>query len=183
MDQDLTILQNISETLSVTPDANQRELAKNADVSIGLMNAVLKRFAERGWIMLKNVNARKIAYALTDEGMRELKERSKNFAKRTFALASEYNEILCDEILKAKLNGKKRVILYGKSYVKFLIEYAAQKAGMDFYEYEADEKIEENAFCLAGELEEENVQENLKKSGAVKIIDFLGDYRNETQET
>ena len=34
----------------------------NAGISIGLMNSVLKRFVERGWIMLTNVNLRKLSY-------------------------------------------------------------------------------------------------------------------------
>ncbi len=181
MNQDLALLQNINETLLVTPNANQRELAKNANVSIGLMNAVLKRFAERGWIMLKNVNARKIAYALTEEGLHELKERSKAFAKRTFALASEYNEILYEKIIQAKNAGKESVILYGRSYIKFLIEYAAEKANLVFENraiselYENNEKIEENAFCLVGELEDENVQNELAKRGAQKVLDLIED--------
>lgn len=184
MTQDLALLQNINETLLKTPDANQRELAKNANVSIGLMNAVLKRFAERGWIMLKNVNARKIAYALTEEGLRELKERSKAFAKRTFALASRYNEILYKKIIDAKLHGKTRVVLYGKSYVKFLIEYACEKAEIDFEVREIsdiseikeqNEKILKNAFCLAGELEDEEVQEKIAKCGAQKVLDLIED--------
>lgn len=181
MTQDLALLQNINETLLETPDANQRELAKNANVSIGLMNAVLKRFAERGWIMLKNVNARKIAYALTEEGLRELKERSKAFAKRTFALASRYNEILYERIINAKLHGKTRVVLYGKSYIKFLIEYACEKAEIDFEVREIseisklNEKILKNAFCLAGELEDEEVQEKIAKRGAQKVLDLIED--------
>ena len=34
----------------------------NAGISIGLMNSVLKRFVERGWIMLTNINLRKLSY-------------------------------------------------------------------------------------------------------------------------
>ncbi len=159
MNQDLALLQNINQTLVSTPNANQRELAKNANVSIGLMNAVLKRFVERGWIMLKNVNARKIAYALTEQGLNELKARSRIFAKRTFALASEYNQIL-----------------YGKSYIEFLIEYACEKAQVDLKKCSPDSKIAEDAFCLAGELEEEEIQNRLKSKGAEKLVDLIGDF-------
>ena len=34
----------------------------NAGIFIGLMNSVLKRFVERGWIMLTNINLRKLSY-------------------------------------------------------------------------------------------------------------------------
>lgn len=176
LNQDLALLQNINETLVATPAANQRELAKNANVSIGLMNAVLKRFVERGWIMLKNVNARKIAYALTDEGLSELKERSQNFAKRTFALASEYNQVIYEKILEAKTFGKQSVVLYGKSYIKFLIEYASEKAKINFEERNISDIIDSSSFCLVGELEDDEIQERLKEQGAKKVLDLIENF-------
>ena len=57
MEQDLATLQVISETLNEESQASQRTLAKKANVSLGMMNAILGRFVERGWIMLTNVNA------------------------------------------------------------------------------------------------------------------------------
>ena len=69
-------LQSIAKTLEEEPLASQRVLAENAGMSIGLMNAVLKRFVERGWIMLTNVNLRKLSYAVTPDGITELTSRS-----------------------------------------------------------------------------------------------------------
>ena len=89
---DIVTLRSIAETLSVQPCASQRILAKNADMSAALMNAVLKRFAERGWIMISNVNKRKLSYAVTPEGLNELAERGKKFVARTFKIAHTYNE-------------------------------------------------------------------------------------------
>lgn len=77
---DVAVLQNIANTLKQEPLASQRVLADNAGISIGLMNSVLKRFVERGWIMLTNVNGRKLAYAVTPEGIAELANRGKRFA-------------------------------------------------------------------------------------------------------
>ena len=62
MNSDVATLQSIAKTLEEEPLASQRVLAENAGMSIGLMNAVLKRFVERGWIMLINVNLRKLSY-------------------------------------------------------------------------------------------------------------------------
>ena len=67
MEQDLATLQIISETLKEDPHASQRALAKKANMSLGMMNAILGRFVERGWIMLTNVNGRKLAYAVTPQ--------------------------------------------------------------------------------------------------------------------
>lgn len=101
MNTDVATLQNIADTLKEEPMASQRVLAENAGMSIGLMNAVIKRFVERGWIMLTNVNLRKLSYAITPAGIAELTSRSESFAKRTFALANKYNDTLCKAVSDA----------------------------------------------------------------------------------
>jgi len=131
MEQDLALLQNISETLREDPLASQRQLATKANVSAGLMNAILKRFVERGWIMLTNVNARKLAYALTPDGIAELSERSRAFARRTFAIANEYNDVLNELVVKAKAEGKTKVVLYGDSYIRCSIKNGQFKMGFE----------------------------------------------------
>ena len=173
MNSDVAVLQNIADTLKQEPLASQRVLADNAGISIGLMNAILKRFVERGWIMLSNVNLRKLSYAITPAGMVELTQRSQRFAKRTFELAGRYNETLCNAVFKAKSQGKKTMILNGKSYIKFLLVYACQTYGLTFKEKLEDEQIEENAFCVAGELCENAVIENLKKQGCLSLLDLI----------
>ena len=60
MNSDIATLQNIADTLKAEPQASQRLLAEKAGISIGLMNAILKRFVERGWIMLSNVNLKQV---------------------------------------------------------------------------------------------------------------------------
>ena len=116
MDQDLATLQILSDTLKEEPQASQRTLAKKANMSLGMMNAILGRFVERGWIMLTNVNGRKFAYAVTPNGISELTERGKRFALRTFKIANEYNDVLYEVISKAKAEGQSKVVLYGNSY-------------------------------------------------------------------
>lgn len=173
MNSDVVTLQSIANTLESRPLANQRELAKNAGMSVGLMNAILKRFAERGWIMLSNVNLRKLSYALTPAGIAELKSRSSKFARRTFELANVYNEKICALVAEAKNTGKNSVVLYGKSYIKFLVSYACQTAGLLFEEKETGENILENALCIVGELNDESDIARLEKSGCVNLLDFL----------
>lgn len=173
MNSDVVTLQSIANTLESRPLANQRELAKNAGMSVGLMNTILKRFAERGWIMLSNVNLRKLSYALTPAGIAELKSRSSKFARRTFELANVYNEKICALVSDAKSNGKKSLVLYGKSYIKFLVSYACQTAGLEFEEKETFESVLEDSLCIVGELNDESEIARLEKSGCVNLLEFL----------
>ena len=157
MEQDLATLQVISETLKEAPQASQRTLAKKANMSLGMMNAILGRFVERGWIMLTNVNGRKLAYAVTPDGIAELVKRGKVFALRTFKLANVYSEIFCKKFMEAKAAGKTKVVLYGDSYIKFIIKYACNEVGLDFEHREATATILADEVCLAGELNDDDV--------------------------
>ena len=42
IEQDAKILTNIQKTLTADPNATQRTLAQNSNISLGMMNAVLK---------------------------------------------------------------------------------------------------------------------------------------------
>ena len=173
MEQDLATLQVISETLKEAPQASQRTLAKKANMSLGMMNAILGRFVERSWIMLTNVNGRKLAYAVTPDGIAELAKRGKSFALRTFKLANVYGETFCKKFMEAKAAGKTKIVLYGDSYIKFIIKYACNEVGLDFEHREATAKILTNEVCLAGELNDDDVQKNLIEKGCFNLIEVV----------
>ena len=173
MEQDLATLQVISETLKKNPQASQRTLAKKANVSLGMMNAILGRFVERGWIMLTNVNGRKLAYSVTAEGISELAKRGKSFALRTFKLANVYSETFCKKFMEAKAAGKTKVVLYGQSYIKFIIKYACNEVGMNFEQKDASDKVLSDAVCIAGELNEDEIKKILIEKGCFNLIDMM----------
>lgn len=173
MEQDLATLQVISETLNEEPQASQRTLAKKANVSLGMMNAILGRFAERGWIMLTNVNGRKLAYAVTADGIAKLAKRGKAFALRTFKLANVYSETFCKKFMEAKATGKTKVVLYGDSYIKFIIKYACNEVGLDFEHREATATILADEVCLAGELNDDVVQNKLIEDGCLNLVEIV----------
>ena len=173
MEQDLATLQVISETLKEAPQASQRTLAKKANMSLGMMNAILGRFVERGWIMLTNVNGRKLAYAVTPEGISDLTNRGKIFALKTFKLANVYSETFCKLFREAKASGKTKVVLYGESYIKFIIKYACMETGLEFEQKESSAQVLLNEFCVVGELNDEEVQEKLVEKGCFNLVEMV----------
>ena len=177
MEQDLATLQVISETLKEDPQTSQRTLAKKANMSLGMMNAILGRFVERGWIMLTNVNGRKLAYAVTADGIAELAKRGKAFALRTFKLANVYSETFCKKFMEAKAAGKTKVVLYGDSYIKFIIKYACNEVGLDFEHREATATILADEVCLAGELNDDVVQKLLINAGCFSLVNMVQDIK------
>jgi len=173
MNTDVAILQSIDDTLKDSPEASQRIIARNAKLSVGMMNAILKRFVERGWIMIKNVNGCKLSYALTPEGMSEIYERGRSFAARTFAAVNDYNDILNKLVENARKDGKIRVVIYGPSNLRFLIVYTCERYGMQLEERGTDEcQLKDDEIGFIGEMVGTEIDGILKKAGAVSLVDL-----------
>ena len=129
---DLSILSTINETLSENPDARQREIASRTSLSLGMTNAVLRRFAEKGWIMMRRISTRNIRYVLTPAGMNELARRSARYMRRTFSNIRDCYDSVEEHIRQAKKDGYTSVILYGESDISFLIDYACRQERLPF---------------------------------------------------
>lgn len=172
IEQDAKILTNIQKTLTADPNATQRTLAQNSNISLGMMNAVLKRCAERGWIAVKNLNMKKVCYCLTPEGLEEISRRSSGYMKRSFEMMNEYAEKIAEVIQNAKATGRTKVVLAGQSNIRFVIEYTCEKFGLIFAEVEDCAKINNNELVLCGELLDEKNCRQLCEQGAVSVMEI-----------
>lgn len=174
IEQDSKILSEIQRTLAINPNANQRMLAENSNISLGMMNAVLKRCIGRGWIAVKNLNMKKVCYCLTAQGFEELSNRSSSFMKRSFSLMNDYAYGIEKLILQSKEQGKSKVILYGKSNIQFVIEWACQKNGVGVDFCSENEFIEEDkSLNLVGECVEDSMQKILLQKGCKSVFDVV----------
>ena len=115
---------------------------------------------------------RKLAYAVTPDGIAELVKRGKAFALRTFKLANVYSETFCKKFMEAKAAGKTKVVLYGDSYIKFIIKYACNEVGIAFEHKEATATILADEVCLAGELNDD-VQKKLIEKGCFNLVEMV----------
>ena len=163
------VLYSVQQTLQTSPDSGQRELAEGAHMSLGMTNALLKRFVQKGWIMMKKASPRTVRYVLTAEGMKELEKRSRRYMARTFDNIKTYSDIMQRRALKAKEQGCRCVVLYGESDIAFLVEYACSKYGLQFMtEKNVPDKVMKipgTALLISEQLDDESA-ENLRNAGA-----------------
>lgn len=131
-DAELVILENIYSSQRKERPLTQRELAEASGLSLGMTNTLLRRFAEKGWVMLKRLNARNIQYALSPDGVAEIARRSYRYFRRTARSAAMYRDILESFALRVKRGGAKRVVLAGASDLDFILEYACERHGLTF---------------------------------------------------
>ena len=70
-------------TVESSPEINQRQLAQELDVSLGLANTYFQRVLKKGWVRAKKVNPRRWLYFLTPQGALEKSRLSLSYMHRT----------------------------------------------------------------------------------------------------
>lgn len=118
----------------------QREIAKALNISLGMLNIILKKAVNTGLVKIKKLNNKNYQYFLTNEGMQALYKRSMSYFKNIAKNAYIYKDNILKLLLEKKENGVKKVYLIGKSQIDFIIEYCCIKLGL---EYKNISKIEE----------------------------------------
>ena len=70
-------------TVESRPEINQRQLARELNVSLGLTNNYFQRVLKKGWIRAKQVKPRRWLYFLTPQGALEKSRLSLSYMHRT----------------------------------------------------------------------------------------------------
>lgn len=159
---DIDFLSDLNEILSEKPTSSQRDIGDDVGASVSIVNALIKRCLERGWVAVSRIDGRKLRYMLTAEGFKALTKRSISFMKRNFTQLSNYKKNIDNHIEQAKYAGKTKVVLYGTSDVSFLLEESCKAHDMEFEikdTSEIPEIVAENEFAVVGESVQEEVYE------------------------
>lgn len=131
-DAELAILENIYASQNRARLLKQRELANAAGASLGMTNAILKRLALKGLIVVRRINSRNIHYAVTPDGVNEIARRSYRYFKRTIRNVVFYRDRIDESVSRAKSRGAQAVLLIGVSDLDFIVEHACDRHGLSF---------------------------------------------------
>ena len=131
-ESEIYLMESLGEAERNQTRITQRELASRTGLSLGMTNALLRRFAERGWVKLTRLSAKSVHYALTPEGVKELARRTAGYFKRAARSAEQYRGRIEHFVLNAKRAGASTVVLAGASDLDFLFEFACDRLGVAF---------------------------------------------------
>ncbi|MDX9784443.1 MAG: winged helix-turn-helix transcriptional regulator, partial [Spirochaetia bacterium] len=121
---------------------SQRDLAGEAGLSLGMTNALLKRFAERGWVKLMRLSGRSLSYILTPGGMEEILKRSIAYFTRAARSASLYRDKIDDFVKDIAQRGYSRLALSGAGDFDFLFDYSCMRHGVEFFKNPQGSRLE-----------------------------------------
>ena len=110
------------------PDrVKQRDLADIAGVSLGMINAIIKRLARKGWLMIRKVNNRNVQYIVSPAGIEAIAKRSYSYFKRTIKNVVIYRDAVENLVTSAKRRSFEEIVLVGESGLDFIIEHMCLK--------------------------------------------------------
>lgn len=109
----------------------QRDIARIANISLGMTNSIIKRLVEKGLLKIKYLNSKKMQYLLTPNGIIAVTKRSSDFLKKTIRNMMEFNQVIDIIVQDVKENGFNTINLIGESDLLFLIENSCNRKGIE----------------------------------------------------
>jgi len=97
-----------------------------------MTNVILRKLAQKGWVIVRKINSRNIQYAVTPAGIDEISRRGYQFFKRTVQNVVYYKDALERFLLSAKAKNFHAIVLVGKSDFDFVLAFLCQKHKIEF---------------------------------------------------
>jgi len=111
--RELEILEKIENNGHLT----QRDLSKEVGIALGLVNHLLRKMVKKGWIKIKNIDAKRIRYLITPEGAREKSSLLYERVEGTIHFYLEAKRMIKEKVLHLKNEGVEDVSIYGINHI------------------------------------------------------------------
>ncbi len=141
---------------------SQRELARKLDISLGLVNAFLKRLARKGYFKVTNLPANRVKYLLTPQGMAEKTRLTYEYIQYSFSYYRQTRAKLRIILEDLKKSGHSRLVFWGTGELAEIAFISLQDAnGLELVALIENEKSGERHFGIT-----------VLEPEALKTIDF-----------
>jgi len=94
---------------------SQRELARQLNISLGLVNSFIKRLVQKGCFKVKNIPKNRVKYILTPKGMAEKTRLTYMYIQFSFEFYKRSRQELRGLFNNLVMQGVSRIIYYGAS--------------------------------------------------------------------
>jgi len=125
--RELEILEKIENNGHLT----QRDLSKEVGIALGLVNHLLRKMVKKGWIKIKNIDAKRIRYLITPEGAREKSSLLYKRVESTIHFYLEAKRVIKDKVIHLKNEGIKDVSIYGINHISEVLFIVLKELGLE----------------------------------------------------
>jgi DNA-binding MarR family transcriptional regulator len=102
--------------------ANQRDLSRHMNLSLGMTNMLLRRLVTKGYIRIKQLDRRKVEYLLTPKGFSEKMRKSVNYTLKTINSIGLIKKNLLGILKGLYADGVRKFYILGTSDLSGLID-------------------------------------------------------------
>lgn len=102
--------------------ANQRDLSKQLDISLGMTNLLVRRLVSKGYIRIRQLNKKKTQYILTPKGFTEKYHKSVRYTLKTIRSIGLIQNQLSIIIQRLYDKGERKFLILGSSDLAELVE-------------------------------------------------------------
>ena len=136
----------ILEKLENNGHLTQRDLSKEVGIALGLVNHLLKKMVRKGWIMIRNVDAKKIRYLITPEGAMEKSSLLYKRVESTIHFYLDAKRVIKEKVEHLKGDGVKSVSIYGINHISEVLFIVLKELGLELTYVVEEEKEGEEWF-------------------------------------
>jgi DNA-binding MarR family transcriptional regulator len=114
--------------------ANQRDLSRHLNLSLGMTNMLLRRLVTKGYIRIKQLNYRKVEYLLTPKGFSEKMRKSVKYTLKTIHSIGLIKNNLLNILKPLHTEGIRKFYILGESDLAALIDTVLKENHLNDYE-------------------------------------------------
>lgn len=102
--------------------SNQREISRQMNLSLGMINMLIRRLISKGYIRIEQLNKRKVQYILTPKGFAEKMRKSFRYTLKTINSISLIKNRVREILLNLYVEGFRNFHFYGNPDICILVE-------------------------------------------------------------
>jgi DNA-binding MarR family transcriptional regulator len=110
--QDIRTLK-ILEKVERDSTSSQRDLARELNISLGLVNSFVKRLTQKGYFKIKQIPKNRIRYILTPRGFTEKSRLTLEYIQHSYQFYKNIRKKMRDLYVDLEQQGVRRIVFYG----------------------------------------------------------------------
>ncbi len=155
--------------------SNQRDLSRQMDMSLGMVNMLLRRLVSKGYIRINQLNKKKVEYILTRKGFSEKMRKSVRYTIKTICSLGLIKRRLSGTLQELINQGDRKFIILGESDFAILVEMVLKEVCKESFIVEHTLEWPKNGFdgCLLICQETNQPVAKLNRPKTVNLVELL----------
>lgn len=121
--------------------SNQRDLSRIMDLSLGMVNMLVRRLISKGYIRINQLDKRKVEYNLTPKGITHKMQQSMKYTVKTIHSIGVIKNRAIETLEPLVNKGERKFYILGESDFAILVEMVLRELCKDDYEIDHIEQI------------------------------------------